>query len=288
MKSDKITNYNIQNIGKRIREIRKKRKSLYDKDNIKYEKYYCCKTQEDFADALEIKRKTLINWEKGISIPALDKLIKICQLLDCNINYFLGGNDTPYISTVAYANHFTGIDPDIISFALDNANYLDCLNFFIHPDNCEKLWEEITLTGWSQYWELEALSKIKNPLLNDIQKAFNAFYLSTPMRNITIDSFTEYLSNYFANHNIYLSDSKSSKSNISIKSCLSYDLYFDIHLKCPKTCSDDEKLKFFTDYIANLLFIPLQNSIYVELHKKKIADEFLLLLDKYIEKINPT
>lgn len=285
MKKDNIASYNIERIGERIKEMRKKRLALYDKDNIKYEKYYCCKTQGDFADALEIERKTIIKWEKGTTIPTIDNLVKICQLLDCNINYFLSGNETPYISTVAYASHHTRINPDIISFALDNPDYLEYLNFFMHPDNCKELLEEITLTGWSQYWEQETLSKIQKPLLSNIQKAFNSFYLSTPMQNISVESFTEHLSNYFAHNNIYLKDSQKSKSNTSIKSCLSEDLYFDIHLQCPKECSEDEKIKFFANYIANLLFIPLQNSIYVELHKKKISDEFLSLLDKYIESL---
>lgn len=286
MKMDKIEIYNIKHIGERIKEIRKKRLALYDKDNVKYEKYYCCKTQDDFADALEISRKSIINWEQGYKIPPLDKLIKICQLLDCNINYFLGGNDTPYISTVAYASHYTKIDPDIISYALNNADYLDFLNFFMHPDNCKKLLEEITLTGWSQYWGQETLSKIQKPLLNTIQKAFSSFYISTPMQNISVESFAEHLSKCFTHNNIYLSDCKKGKSNTSIKSCLSEDLYFDIYSQCPKEWSEDEKLKFFTNYIANLLFVPLQNSIYVELHKKKISDEFLSLLDKYIESFN--
>ena len=41
-------------------------------------------TQEEAAKALNVTKKTLGSWEKGKTIPKIDKIEHICRLYECN------------------------------------------------------------------------------------------------------------------------------------------------------------------------------------------------------------
>lgn len=65
----------MRDIGRNIRELRIKRKM----------------TQDELAEKLFVTRQTVSNYETGKSRPDVDMLVKISDLLDCDINSLLYG-----------------------------------------------------------------------------------------------------------------------------------------------------------------------------------------------------
>lgn len=43
-------------------------------------------TQEEAAQAINVTGKTLINWEKGVTHPTVDKLLRLCSPYDVQIS----------------------------------------------------------------------------------------------------------------------------------------------------------------------------------------------------------
>lgn len=43
-------------------------------------------TQEEAAQAINVTWKTLISWEKGVTHPTVDKLLRLCSLYDVQIS----------------------------------------------------------------------------------------------------------------------------------------------------------------------------------------------------------
>lgn len=269
-------NYDKKLICKHLKELRISR---YKKD----EKYAFCKSQESFAEKLKLERRTISSWERGKTLPSLCNLIEICNILDCNIEYLLGADEIPYINSVSKVCHFTNIKPEIISNAMDNSDYLDCLNFFMLPENCSELFEPITLSAWKKFWINENLSKIKsNFLLNLLRKLFNQFYLTTPTKDITQDMFSKFLNENIHEDMLNFTDSgNDSKKCIYVRNSLSLLAYQDFKSKC------DEKNLYntFIDFICTLCFNSFLNEIYIDLQKEKISDKFLIILDKYLHDI---
>lgn len=50
-------------------------------------------TQEQFAEQLGISGKSVSKWERGLNLPDMDKLDKVCELLNTNIVDLLNGED---------------------------------------------------------------------------------------------------------------------------------------------------------------------------------------------------
>ena len=48
-------------------------------------------TQEELAIKLNVTRQTLSKWEKGLSVPDVDFLFKIADVLETNVGTLLGG-----------------------------------------------------------------------------------------------------------------------------------------------------------------------------------------------------
>lgn len=60
--------------GERLAEIRKDNKLR----------------QEDLAEKLNVSKFTVSSWEQGKSMPTLDMLVNICELLDISADYLVG------------------------------------------------------------------------------------------------------------------------------------------------------------------------------------------------------
>lgn len=59
-------------------------------ENLKIYRKKCGYTQEEVAEQLHIVRQTLSKWEKGVSVPDADLLVKLAQLYDVSVNELLG------------------------------------------------------------------------------------------------------------------------------------------------------------------------------------------------------
>ncbi len=276
--------YDINMIKERIKSLRKNRWDLYktsQNTDTTFAKYACCKTQETLADELDLERRTIGSWERGATFPSLENLISLCNLLDCNIEYFLGADELPYIDTIAKASHFTGIDPKIIEYANKNPDYLDCLNFFMLPENCSEIFNNITLSTWKEYWINQNLSDINSPLIDIIKKAFKDFYSFTPFNKITKNEYKEYLTKYLPIEQINFKPEPEKGVLVNIKEVFSLLRYKD----CIKHISSDNKYNDFINYIAELTYKTLTHEEFIEIQKKKIANKFIEILSRYLSDI---
>ena len=72
-------NFNKKKLKENLKQIRKE---------LKY-------TQQEFANKLNLNRTTIINYEKGLTIPLLDHLLYISKNFNISIDYILGKIDFP-------------------------------------------------------------------------------------------------------------------------------------------------------------------------------------------------
>ena len=70
-----MSNTTTDNIGERIKKIRKERGL----------------TQMQVSSMAKVAHKTYVSWEKGTSIPRLDTLSNLCNALQCEPDYILNG-----------------------------------------------------------------------------------------------------------------------------------------------------------------------------------------------------
>ncbi len=63
-------------------------------DKIKYYRQLKGMSQEELADKLKVVRQTVSKWEKGISVPDADMLVKLSEEFDVSINDLLGFADS--------------------------------------------------------------------------------------------------------------------------------------------------------------------------------------------------
>lgn len=102
-----------KDFGKKLKEARK----------LKY------KYQQEFADAIGAKVETVRNWEQGWILPEMGTLFKICDTLDCDLDYLIGRleykkHDTKMISD------YTGLSEDAVT----------ALHLYKNADDRRSLW----------------------------------------------------------------------------------------------------------------------------------------------------
>lgn len=64
------------------------------RDNLQYLRAERNMTQEQLAMLLGVSRQSVTKWEAERSSPEMDKLIKICQIFDCSLDYLVQGDLT--------------------------------------------------------------------------------------------------------------------------------------------------------------------------------------------------
>ena len=123
-------------------------------------------TQEKLADQINCSSKTIVNYESGQLIP-LEKMLKLCDVLQCDMGYLLGEYEAPTrtIADVQSALELSNKTIEKLSF-----NYEDRLCFFDYfVKNADLVTDYI--------FDLQNLHKTDNLLANDeyheeILKAF--------------------------------------------------------------------------------------------------------------------
>lgn len=275
--------YDINAISKRLKSLRKERYKLYleheNETKKQYTKYSYCKSQSDLSEKLRVDRRTIGKWEKGKAIPSLENLIELSDLLDCSIDYFLGTGDLPEIDPIAKASHYSRISSQIIRYGLDNSDYLDCLNFFMLPDNCSTLFNNITLSAWKEYNVDQDLSEIKEPLNSTVLRAFEKFNAVTPISQISKNIYKQFLISELPKEKLVFS-SKPNDKGLGIKACLVLSRFQELSL----SKESEHRYDDFINYLVNYTYEPLMNKAVLELQKEKLAKAFVSLFSRYLSK----
>ncbi len=96
-------------IGKRLNKLRKTK-------NI---------TRLELADILFVTDKTISNWESNRTTPSLEMLVKLSEILNCNIGYLIyGDNSKNDIETEIKIKITDKKYNELITFFKNNAKFL--------------------------------------------------------------------------------------------------------------------------------------------------------------------
>lgn len=258
---DNIRNqYNINMVKTRLKEIRKLRGF----------------TQQELADAIEVKRQAIYNWEKKEkkTIPSVEKLVDLCNALNCSIDYLLGSADTPEIEPISKASHYSGISAKIIRYGIDNPDYRDCLNFFMHPKNSEHIFNSVTLGAWKKSLANSTIKEINGKLKEKILSFYDEYISITPFESVNKNTYKEFLKEKLPREKISL-EADNTGNKIQIKKCVSLITYQNFF-------SDKEfNYPTFINYLVEHTFEPLSLSTMLEIQKNKLAKEFVKLFTEY-------
>lgn len=113
--------------GDRLQNLRKQKK---------------IKTQEEFASKLGVNLKSVQNWEQGRKLPQSEHLFKICDVLDCDLDYLTGRLEERN-RTIKEMAAYTGLSEKSIKMLHDyhvsKTDGQNCLPTYIsnildHPD----------------------------------------------------------------------------------------------------------------------------------------------------------
>ncbi len=276
---DVYDNFDKYSLSIRIKELRIKRKKQYEESmrepESPFQQFSFCKTQALLAQKMKVERRTIIGWENGTSIPSVENLVKLASILKCNIDYFFGANDYPDASsTVALASHFSGISPEIIQYGLNHPDYLDCLNFFMHPDNCSSLFNNITLSVWRKFWIDASLPKITNSFKKEILAAYNSYSAIYPIQDINKKTYIDFLKQRFPEERLIFSKKKKENKIGFVIEPIVYKNFFE-----------GKKFLYnkFIQYLADTTFEPLKNNALIESQKMRLAKAFIDLFTKYLK-----
>lgn len=252
------TRYNSKELGNRIKNIRLLRGE----------------TQTYVAEKLNIQRQALSNWEKGNTTPSLENLIALCQILNCNINYLLGVIDLPEIEPISTASYYSGISTEIIRYGRENPDYLECLNFFMRPDNIADIFHSITQNEWKTLQINTAMQDIKGELKEKIIEYYNEYISITPYDKLKETTYKEFLKEKFPKDNICLSIIQTD-NNINIKKCVSSKVYQDFLI------NGEFNYSKFISYLVTHTYKPLFDRTMLELQKNKLSNMFVELITQY-------
>ncbi|MBE6814369.1 MAG: helix-turn-helix transcriptional regulator [Ruminococcaceae bacterium] len=282
--------YDINEFGGRLKELRRQRyeqykeykKSVAENDITKqnkyktYKKYVYCKTQESFSNKIQVERRSVGAWEKGKLLPTIENIVKICEALDCSIDYLLGSGDVPDVEPIAKICHYSRISPEIIKLCLQDDEYLDFLNFFMLPENCGTIFNGVNLSTWKTYWVNSTLEEIESPFKEFLIEIFNEYNAITPFKEVSKDSFKTFLMFKLPKENVKLYSQKT-KTGVIFKGC-------NIPIvKGNSNANQEYNYEVFIDDLVEITFEPLLSRVYVEIQKAKLADMFISLFTKYVE-----
>lgn len=242
----------------------------------KYSKYECCSSQDTLANSISVSRKTLIEWEKGRKYPELSNLIKLCSILDCNLDYFVGSLDAPATETVALAHFYSGISSSIIQYGIEHEDYLDCLNFFMHPDRCKSLFNDITISTWREFTINSALEGIKSPFKEELIEAYDEYIAITPIYEVTKESYKSFLENKFPQNKLIVLGKEATQNGYKIKGIINPLIYYSFF--------DDDNYDYskFINYLVKASFDALSQMALIEKQKQKLSQKFIELFEEYI------
>lgn len=267
--------------SQRLTDLRKSRWEQYKNNQNKqpnpYERFDCCKSQDSLADAIGVERRTIGKWELGTTIPTIDKVDKLCNVLECNIDYLLGAEELIGFSPSVIASHYSGISVDIINYGKDNNDYLDCLNYFMHPDNCSKLFNSITLTAWKDFLSKNDLDEIYEPLKSVIIDTFQKYQAFTSINNFNKETYKQYIISALPEPKLTFSSRKLDE-HINIKSCIDNSKFEELCL----SNNNKKSYEIFLDYIVDYSYEILTTKTILDIQKESLGKAFVRMFENYI------
>lgn len=273
--------YNKKVFADRLSELRKKRWDQYQQNKGRrlnlYKKYACCKSQDSLADALRVERRTVGNWELGKTVPPLDKAVELCSILGCSVDYLLGADDLEGFGRSKKAAYYSGISESIISYALDNSDFLDCLNFFMNPERCSTLFDSITLAAWKEFLTESDFDLIGDPLKSRIIDIFNEYQTLVPYSDFSLDTYRQYMKDSLPESELSFSARKLN-DRICVVSCMPESLLNKLDFVPHSSRNYDT----FIDFIVPCSFNHLNKRAFWDVKKHNIANAFLKLVEEYL------
>lgn len=273
--------YDSSHFGDHLTNIRKSRWELYKKHQNEspnpYEKFACCKSQDSLANAIGVERRTIGNWELGKASPTIDKCIELCNVLECNIDNLLGAEELIGFSPSVISSHYTGILLDIIDYGRRNADYLDFLNYFMHPDNCSALINSTTLTSWKDFLSQKESDTIYEPLKTIILNTFQKYQAFTSINNYNKETYKQYICSALPTETISFASHKLD-ARINIKSCIDNSIFEKLQL----SSKNAESYERFIDYIVNYSFEVLTAKVWLNIQKDSLGKLFIQILENYL------
>jgi transcriptional regulator with XRE-family HTH domain len=133
----KRSRVNLKIVGERIK---KRRKEYPGKREIRDPSVYRHRngiTQQEFADLLNVSLDTVKNWEQGYNYPSIEMLIKIADILNCDVDYLLGRQEfyCDIHRDIAKDTGITETAADILSFShKQNKSYIKVLSSLIEDE----------------------------------------------------------------------------------------------------------------------------------------------------------
>ena len=88
-------------------------------------------TQENVAEALNVVRQTISKWEKGISVPDADMLIKLAEILDVSVSELIGSDVTDEKNEDMIAVELARVVEQLASRNRRSKNILKCVLIFL-------------------------------------------------------------------------------------------------------------------------------------------------------------
>ena len=71
-------------------------------------------SQEKFAEEIGVSRQSIVKYEKGVTIPLTDVLIRICQRFNLSLDYFVKEETNDSIDNVESMDNNVVIENDIV------------------------------------------------------------------------------------------------------------------------------------------------------------------------------
>lgn len=88
-------------------------------------------TQENVAEALNVVRQTISKWEKGISVPDADMLIRLAEILDVSVSELIGSDVTDEKNEDMIAVELARVADQLASRNHRSKRILKCILIFL-------------------------------------------------------------------------------------------------------------------------------------------------------------
>jgi transcriptional regulator with XRE-family HTH domain len=130
-----------EEIGKRIKTLRKQKH--LSQDDLANRLFYIAPTKDK-----ALGQSTISSWERGVTLPPLERMIALASIFDCDVAYLLGDYSKEKKDNSDICD-MTGLSEKAVSRLLlyksQYSDNVDSLNFLLESDNLEDvlyhIWE---------------------------------------------------------------------------------------------------------------------------------------------------